>query len=158
MLLSPVVDLTMSGATFVTHVERDPVFALETLLGIRSLYLRPEQLLDVRASPLFGDFHEFPPLLFQVGSEEVLLDDTLRAARRATSQRIGGGRVWQNMARLRGAAHTLPQATAAARSIVQFIARKAEWSLWAWRSEERRAYGITAHVDVACAATTSLRQ
>ena len=31
-------------------------------------------------SPLFGSFEKLPPVLFQVGSEEVLLDDTLRAA------------------------------------------------------------------------------
>jgi len=34
-------------------------------------------------SPLYGAFKGFPPLLIQVGREEVLLDDSLRVAEKA---------------------------------------------------------------------------
>jgi acetyl esterase/lipase len=130
VLLSPVVDLTMSGATFVTHAQRDPVFSLATLIGLRNLYLQPEQVLDVRASPLFGDFRGLPPLLIQVGSEEVLLDDAVRAAARAHAAGVEVElEVWQNMAHVFQAAHTLPQADAAARGIVRFVARHAGWDV-----------------------------
>jgi monoterpene epsilon-lactone hydrolase len=129
VLLSPAVDLTMSGASFVTHARRDPVFSLDTLIGLRNFYVRPEQMLDVRASPLFGDYHGFPPLLFQMGSEEVLLDDTLRAAARAHESGVPvEAEVWKHMAHVFQAQHTLPQAGVAAKHIVQFIARNARWA------------------------------
>ena len=34
-------------------------------------------------SPLFADLHDLPPLLIQVGSDEVLLDDSLVLGRHA---------------------------------------------------------------------------
>ena len=129
VLLSPAVDLTMSGASFATHARRDPVFSLDTLIGLRNLYVRPEQMLDARASPLFGDYHGFPPLLFQVGSEEVLLDDTLRAAARAHEAGVSvEAEIWKHMAHVFLAQHTLPQAAAAAKRIVQFIAHHTRWA------------------------------
>lgn len=45
-----------------------------------STYIGDADPKDPYISPLFGSFEGFPPILFQVGSEEVLLDDTLRAA------------------------------------------------------------------------------
>ena len=37
------------------------------------------------ASPLYGDFSGFPPLLIQVGDYEVLLNDSTRLAEKAKS-------------------------------------------------------------------------
>lgn len=129
VLLSPVVDMTMSGATFVTHARRDPVFSLPQLIGIRNHYLRPEQMLDPRASPLFEGFRGSPPLLIQVGSEEVLLDDSLRAAARAYGDGVAVElEVWQHMPHVFQAARTLPQAAEAAQHVVDFVARKTGWS------------------------------
>jgi acetyl esterase/lipase len=128
VLLSPVVDMTMSGATFVTHARRDPVFSLPQLIGIRNHYLRPEQMLDPRASPLFEGFRGLPPLLIQVGSEEVLLDDALRAAARAHQDGVSVElEVWRHMPHVFQAARTLPQAAEAAEHIVNFAARKTGW-------------------------------
>ncbi|MCC6193514.1 MAG: alpha/beta hydrolase [Burkholderiales bacterium] len=130
VLLSPVVDLTMSGATFATHGRRDPVFTLATLIALRNLYVKPQQMLDERASPLFGDFRGLPPLLFQTGSEELLLDDSLRAAARAHAAGVAVElEVWEHMAHVFQATHTLPQAAAAAERIVSFAARHTGWDL-----------------------------
>ena len=41
-------------------------------------YAAEAELTTPGISPLFGDFSEFPPVLIQVGSEEILLDDALR--------------------------------------------------------------------------------
>lgn len=128
VLLSPVVDLTMSGASFVTHARRDPVFSLSTLLALRSLYIGPEQMLDVRASPLFGDFRGLPPLLLQAGSEEVLLDDSVRTAARAHSAGVDVTlEIWERMPHVFQAMPVLPQAAAAAKRIVRFAARHTGW-------------------------------
>ncbi|MCC7039842.1 MAG: alpha/beta hydrolase [Burkholderiales bacterium] len=124
VLLSPVVDLTLSGATFVTRAERDPVFSLPQLIGIRNHYLAPEQLLDPRASPLFASFRGYPPLLIQVGTEEVLLDDAVRAAARAHAEGVAVElEIWRHMPHVFQAVRTLPQAAAARERIVAFIAR-----------------------------------
>ena len=40
-------------------------------------------LKDPRVSPLYGNFTGLPPLLFLVGSNEILLSDSLRAASKA---------------------------------------------------------------------------
>ena len=40
------------------------------------------------ASPFYADLHGLPPLLMQVGEDEVLLDDTLRVAERARAQGV----------------------------------------------------------------------
>ena len=49
-------------------------------------------------SPIYADFPNFPPLLIQVGSEEILLDDALRLAEKA---RVDGVdvtlKVWEGM-------------------------------------------------------------
>ena len=79
--MSPWTDLTNSGASYQTNFDRDPQFGGTTdnmLFG--STYIGDADPTDPYISPLFGSFEHFPPILFQVGSEEVLLDDTLRAA------------------------------------------------------------------------------
>jgi acetyl esterase/lipase len=39
-------------------------------------------------SPIYGDLSGLPPIFMQVGSTEILLDDTLRIARKARSQGV----------------------------------------------------------------------
>jgi acetyl esterase/lipase len=130
VLLSPVVDLTMSGATLVTHARRDPMFSLPQLIAVRNRYLHPEQMLDPRASPLFETFRGFPPLLFQVGTEEVLLDESLRGAARAYRDGVAVElEIWRHMPHVFQAARTLPQAAEGAKTVVSFIARHTGWSI-----------------------------
>ena len=43
---------------------------------------------DPYLSPLFGKFEGFPPMLMQVGSYEVLLDDTREAAKKARAEGV----------------------------------------------------------------------
>lgn len=83
VLLSPVVDFTLSSKSLVTNDRPDPMFKSAALVGLRALYAQPQQFLDPSVSPLFGDFAGLPPLLFQAGSTERLRDESLRAAARA---------------------------------------------------------------------------
>ena len=41
-------------------------------------YAPDRDLTDPYISPLFGNFHGFPPVYIQVGENEILLDDSLR--------------------------------------------------------------------------------
>lgn len=61
-------------------------------------YLGASSALDPRASPQFADLSGLPPLLIQVGDDEVLLDDATRAA--AKVEESGGDvhlSIWTNM-------------------------------------------------------------
>jgi len=84
--ISPATDFLATGESFRTRAERDPIINAgpEGIRMLSMIYLqgraKPE---DPLASPLYGDFHGLPPLLFHVGDAEVLLDDSTRAAETA---------------------------------------------------------------------------
>jgi acetyl esterase/lipase len=48
------------------------------------LYAGARKLNDPEISPLFGEFADFPPLLIFIGSEEVLYDEALNLAQKAS--------------------------------------------------------------------------
>jgi monoterpene epsilon-lactone hydrolase len=82
-LMSPYVDLTLTGETLGTLAELDPVL---TPVGLRTRvpdYVGRADAADPLISPIFGDLSGLPPLLIQVGTHEVLLSDALRLAERA---------------------------------------------------------------------------
>lgn len=127
-MLSPVVDFTLSSPSLVTNERRDPIFTLATLLALRRLYTTPESFLDPGVSPLFGDFEGLPPLLFQVGDQEMLLDETLRVAARAYAAGVTvEAEVWTGMSHVFQAQATLPQARRALCHVAAFVGRHAGW-------------------------------
>ena len=80
-LMSPWTDLTCSGESHKTNFHRDPQFGNTTdNLLYDSAYIGDADPRDPYLSPVFGEFWGMPPVLMQVGSEEVLLSDTLRVA------------------------------------------------------------------------------
>jgi monoterpene epsilon-lactone hydrolase len=86
VVMSPLVDLTVSGASMMERAERDPMFSQEIIRRIAADYLAGADPRTPRGSPLFGSFMGLPPLLVQVGSDEVLFSDAehlVRAAREA---------------------------------------------------------------------------
>jgi acetyl esterase/lipase len=129
VLLSPVVDFTLSSPSLLSNGARDPMFTLAKLAAFRHLYAEPEQFLEPTLSPLFGDFTGFPPLLFQVGEIEMLRDESLRAAARAQRADVQVEvDVWRDMAHVFQAL-SLPQAAVAEARIAAFIARNAGWTV-----------------------------
>jgi len=82
-LFSPWVDLTLGGASIRAKEEADPIFVEADLRDYADLYLGAQDRAQPQASPLFADLTGLPPLLVQVGSNEVLLDDSVRLAGRA---------------------------------------------------------------------------
>jgi monoterpene epsilon-lactone hydrolase len=82
-LMSPYVDLTLSGETLTAKRELDPLLTPEGLRARVPDYVGAADAADPLISPIFGDLTELPPLLIQVGSHEVLLSDALRLAARA---------------------------------------------------------------------------
>ena len=79
--MSPWTDLTLSGESYTLNYELDPLFgnSKETLL-YESTYAEGHDKKDPYISPIYGNFHEFPPMLIQVGSTEMLLSDSVTVA------------------------------------------------------------------------------
>lgn len=104
-VLSPWADLSMSGESVKTRITRDPFFAHHLHHAERCVnaYSGVTSLTDPGISPLFGDLTGFPPLLIQVGSEEILYSDAERFAKKAETSGVdvhfsrwqGMWHVWQ---------------------------------------------------------------
>lgn len=83
VLLSPFVDLTLSGESQRTHKARDPMLRAAWLKFGAERYAYGMAQNDPLVSPLFGNLHALPPMLIHVGSEEILLSDSEHLAGRA---------------------------------------------------------------------------
>jgi acetyl esterase/lipase len=83
--LSALTDLTdphAEGSSRVVNARRDPVLSGKRGMEMREIYVGgvAERLTHPYVSPMHGDFAGLPPLFFQVGSTEILLDDSRRCA------------------------------------------------------------------------------
>lgn len=81
MLLSPVTDATFSGNTLVTKQNEDPMIRLGWLTQVLDWY-QPD-LTAAHHRPLEVDLAGLPPMLVQVGEQELLLADSTRLAEHA---------------------------------------------------------------------------
>ena len=96
--LSPITDLAASGASVTSNAANDQVVDKNVLEALRKAYLGNNSATDPDISPLYADFSGFPPLLLQVGSGELLLDDTLRLADKARKDGVDvTAEVWPGM-------------------------------------------------------------
>jgi acetyl esterase/lipase len=80
-VFSPWTDLALTGSSFNDPATTDPVFKPDVLAGLAQSYLNGADPQDWRASPLYGIPNEPPPMLIQVGTHELLLDDATRYAK-----------------------------------------------------------------------------
>jgi acetyl esterase/lipase len=80
-LVSPWIDLTMSGETLATKDDVDPIIHKAYLGELADAYLSGAvDRADPRVSPLYSELRGLPPMLIQVGSAETLLADATRLA------------------------------------------------------------------------------
>ena len=85
-MLSPWADLTLTGPSMSTKASVDPSPLTPEGLRLRVPdYLGGADPASPLASPIFADLSGLPPLLIQVGSHEILLDDAVRLAARAAA-------------------------------------------------------------------------
>jgi monoterpene epsilon-lactone hydrolase len=96
--LSPWVDLALTGDSMDTKAAADPIVSREMLYGWGKLYLGDHDPRTPLASPLYAELQGLPPLLIQVGSTEVLLDDSRRLADRASAAGVDVAlEIWPEM-------------------------------------------------------------
>jgi acetyl esterase/lipase len=123
--LSPWTDMTASGESIVANSERDSMFYGEDIGAYAEVYLGSQSPHAPLASPLLGNFAGLPPLYFEVGESEVLLDDAQRAHQKALAAGVpselrvvpGVPHGWQF------GAPFLPEARESVEEIARFIRR-----------------------------------
>jgi phosphinothricin tripeptide acetyl hydrolase len=101
VLISPWLDLAHTGPTLDTAdaAGRDPLISRDGLTDMAVQYLAGRDAAATPlASPLYADLTGLPPLLIQVGGDEVLLDDSTRIDARARAQGVASTlEVWDEM-------------------------------------------------------------
>jgi acetyl esterase/lipase len=96
--LSPVTDLTLSGATYDSRADADAYFTKPQVAELVASYLGHADPTDPLASPLQGPFSGLPPIRIHVGDDEVLLDDSRRYVERAIAAGVDAHLdVWTGM-------------------------------------------------------------
>src|SRR6266702_1947251 len=96
--MSPIMDLSASGDSTRENAKRDPLLTRDGLIDVTRVYMHGGDPRSPDTSPVFADLHGLPPLLLQVGSREILLDDSLCIARIAAMDDVAVSvEVWPGM-------------------------------------------------------------
>ncbi len=125
--LSPVTDLVAlseRSGTSGSNARRDPVIAVGSSENMCTMYLgdSPERRSHPYVSPARGDFTGLPPLFFQVGSTEILLDHSLRCGEKARAAGVRADvEVWPDMPHGWQGMPYLPESRRALEHIADFV-------------------------------------
>lgn len=83
--ISPWVDLTCSFPSHITRRDRDPYASGPDARECATAYLSGASPTNPLASPIYAEYAGLPPILVQVGTEDMLFDDALRMAEKAAA-------------------------------------------------------------------------
>ena len=126
-VMSPVTDLTLSGASYDTRAEADPYFVVPQVTELARSYLASTEPNHPLASPLFNSqLANLTPLRVHVGDDEVLLDDSRRYVEQAVAAGVDAKLdIWMGMPHgFAGGVGKLNAATLALEAIGAFIDEK----------------------------------
>ena len=98
IILSPWTDLDMTGDSIRTKAKVDPLVSASDLFFLASLYIGDDEPKNPYISPLYADLKGLPPMLIQVGSAEILLNDSTRIAEKAKNAGVDVRLdIWEDM-------------------------------------------------------------
>ncbi len=87
--MSAVTNMNCNTPSWTTHRDEDITFGGDTpLLGNIAQLVKDNDPYNPYLSPYYGDFYNFPPMLIQAASGEVLLDDSTHIAYKASTQGV----------------------------------------------------------------------
>jgi len=131
VLLSPWADLTGSGESMTTRADADPWMTERECRTSAELYAAGADLGHPLISPLFADLSGLPPLLIQVGTDEILRDDSLRLAENAKGAGVDVTLdVWEGMWHVwHYFAPQLPEGVQAIEKVGEFVQARLERSV-----------------------------
>jgi acetyl esterase/lipase len=121
--LSPWADLTLTNKTHITKAEAEAVLRTDVLREWALTYTDESNFTNPLISPVHADFHDFPPLLIEVGGDEILLGDSILLAEKAKAAGVqvelkiwnGMWHVWHALGEL------IPESKMAFEEIDQFV-------------------------------------
>ena len=121
--ISPWSDMESTGGSMMTNSESDPSVSKERLLKLAGIYLNGKNPQAPLASPIHADLTGLPPLHLQVGSIEVLLDDSTMLKKHAHKAGVSVQmEVWDDMPHVwHHYAPILPEARKAISKIGEFL-------------------------------------
>jgi len=128
LLISPATDLSSIGRSVVDNERTDSMFRLDTVMLFRHWYLGYNNPTNPLASPYWGDFSGFPPMMFQVSGAEVLLDNSVLAEAKASTQGVTTKiSIWPGMPHDFTLFGFLPEAREALMELAEFAKAHIPW-------------------------------
>lgn len=121
--MSPWTDLALTGRSLASNAAADPMLNAGNLPELVQYYLAGADPRTPYASPLYGDPAGLPPVLIQVGSDEILRDDAVRMAEKLREHNPHGRlEIWSRMPHVwQLFVPVLPEAHRAIAQIGEFI-------------------------------------
>lgn len=96
--LCPWTDLEGAAEAVVSLADADPLLSLDWLRWAAGNYIGANNPRSPLISPVYADLRGLPPILIQVGSDEILFSDSTRLAERAQDAGVDVTLdVWENM-------------------------------------------------------------
>lgn len=129
VMLSPWTDLALTGESALVNPEKDPLLVTKTAKEWGLWYAGKESVLHPFVSPLYGNLSDLAPMLVQVGTEEILLNDSTRLEEKIkhannTSLKV---EVWEGMPHVwQFGWQYVPESKKAIKHIVAFVEEQIE--------------------------------
>jgi acetyl esterase/lipase len=128
--LSPWTDLAGTGGSLRSKAGADPMFGSVEMAPTARHYVGEHDPKTPLISPLYADMSGLPPLLIQVGEDEILLDDSTRLAERARAAGVDVTLdIWEGLFHVFQVFTFLPEARRAVKDIAAFM-RERTGSAW----------------------------
>lgn len=122
--ISPWTDLSLSGASIQAKAGADAILTQDILRQFAEYYIADHPPTTPLISPLFADLKGLPPLLIQVGTEEILLDDAVKFAEKAQAAGVKTElEIYEGLFHVFHIFFFLPETKIAVARIAKFIAR-----------------------------------
>ncbi|CEH34800.1 alpha/beta hydrolase [Romboutsia lituseburensis] len=123
--ISPCADMTCSGKSNTTKKYIDPCIPIGANEIYTDYYTGNHDPKDPIISPIFADFTGICPIMIQVGTDEILLDDSIRLAKKAEEDGVDISiHVWERMFHcFTLLSSILPEADDSMEEICQFISK-----------------------------------
>jgi monoterpene epsilon-lactone hydrolase len=123
--ISPWADLALTGDSIQDKAQADPILAPSDLDTYAGYYAGKFERTEPLLSPLYADLQGLPPLLIQVGKDEILLDDAVRCAGKARQAGVDVTlETWEGMFHVFHMLPFLPETKRALESIAAFVSQR----------------------------------
>ena len=97
-LFSPITDLSVSKQSIESRSKHEILLPNNILEEIKEVYCYGEDLKNPYISPIFGDFKGFPPVMINVGTEEMFYEDSINLYKKLKNKNVNVKlKIWEGM-------------------------------------------------------------